>query len=135
MGVLSVVVVIGVFYAGMMYARSGTRGQFNGQFPGAQMGMRNVNGRVGMNAGGIVFGEIISKNETGVTVKMQDGSTKITLIDSNAQIMKSSAGSLTDLLVGTTISVTGTTNSDGSVTAQTVQIRPATSTFPGPRTN
>jgi hypothetical protein len=108
----------------MTYAKSQTpaRGQFadNGQVHG---GPGEGSARAGAN-GGITFGEIISKDETSVTIKMQNGSTKIVLVGGSAQVMKSTTGSLDDLAVGTQVTVTGAANSDGSVTAQSVQIRP-----------
>lgn len=125
-GLVALVIVGGgAFYGGMAYGKSQTpaRGQFgNGQFMGNGLlpggGMRG-----GMN-GGFTAGEIISKDETSITIKMQDGSTKIVLVGSNAQVMKSATGSVDDLTVGTQVTVTGSANSDGSVTAQSVQIRP-----------
>lgn len=38
--------------------------------------------------------------------------------------MKSASGSAADVAVGSSIVVTGSKNSDGSVTAQSIQIRP-----------
>lgn len=126
-GLVALIVVSGgAFYGGMSYAKSQTptRGQFgngqfigNGQLPGGGM-------RGGMN-GGFTAGEIISKDETSITIKMQDGSTKIVLVGSSAQVMKSTTGSVDDLAIGIQVTVTGSANSDGSVTAQSVQIRPA----------
>ncbi|MFZ2522228.1 MAG: hypothetical protein WAX44_04585 [Minisyncoccia bacterium] len=137
-GVIVVVVVGGVFYGGMTYGKSATpaRGQFaNGQFTGNINGARGAGARVGMN-GGFTAGEIISKDATSVTIKMQDGSTKIALIASSTQIMKSSTGSLSDLSTGVNVTITGAANSDGSVTAQSMQIRPAGSApIGGVRTN
>jgi|SRR3989344_3161288 len=119
----------GAFYGGMTYAKSQTpaRGQFgngqfmvNGQFTGGPGGAA----RTGAN-GGFTAGEIISKDETSLTIKIQDGSTKIVLVGSSAQIVKSTTGSIDDLAVGTQVTITGSANSDGSITAQSVQIRPA----------
>lgn len=124
-GVVAIVILGGVFYAGVAYGKSGTsaRSQFgNGQFTG------NLNGVGGMRAGmggGFIAGEIISKDVSSVTIKMQDGSTKIVLVGTSTQVMKSAIGTANDLITGTTVTVTGSANSDGSVTAQSVQIRPA----------
>lgn len=141
MGVVWVVViVVAAFYGGMVYGKSGspTRGQFgNGQFTGRLDGTTGMGVRGGMNGGGFTAGEIISKDELSITIKMQDGSTKIVLVGSSTQVMKSTTGSSDDLTTGTNVTVTGTANSDGSVTAQSVQIRPAGSLPFGdiPRTN
>jgi len=133
------VIIVGVaFYGGFVYGKSSTpsRGQFvSGQFPGNQNGLRGAGMMNGMN-GGFTAGEIISKDATSVTIKMQDGSTKIALIASSTQVLKSSSGTLNDLVIGTNITITGTSNSDGSVTAQSVQIRPVGSApMGGVRTN
>jgi hypothetical protein len=127
-GVVVIILLGGSFYSGMVYGKSGTpaRGQFgNGQFTG------NLNGMGGMRSamgGGFTAGEIISKDATSVTIKMQDGNTKIVLMGTSTPVMKSTTGTLSELSIGTNVTVTGTSNTDGSVTAQSVQIRPTGST-------
>ena len=69
-----------------------------------------------------VSGEIIGSDDKSVTVKLQDGSSKIVLLSDSAQINKASVGAKEDLKTGENIVVFGTTNSDGSVTAQSIQI-------------
>jgi hypothetical protein len=122
-----VVVIAGVsFYGGMAYAKSSApaRGQFtNGQFMGGQN--RTGGLRAAGSAGSIAFGEIVSKDATSVTVKTQDGSSKIVLVSASVKVTKSVEGSLDDLVAGENVSIVGTTNKDGSLTAQSVQIRPA----------
>lgn len=122
--VLVLVIAGGSFYGGMDYAKSKQpvrSGNFTGQF-GA--GVAGAN-RVGTRTGGFTAGQILSKDATSITIKMQDGSTKIVLIGSSTQVMKTAAGSANDLATGTDVTLTGSTNSDGSITAQSVQIRPA----------
>ena len=132
------VIIIGIaFYGGMIYGKSTvpSRGQFaNTQFAGNQNGARGINTRNGVN-GGFASGQIISKDATGVTIKMQDGSTKIVLIATSTQVMKLSSGTANDLTTGTNVTITGTSNSDGSVTAQSVQIRPEGLTTVGVKNN
>jgi len=128
-GIVGVVVIVGAaFYGGMVYGKSSSpaRGQFsNGQLTGRPDGAAGMGVRGGMNGGGFTAGEILSKDESSITIKMQDGSTKIVLVGSSTQIMKSITGSSDDLTTGTNVTVTGTANSEGSVTAESVQIRPA----------
>jgi hypothetical protein len=53
---------------------------------------------------------------------MQDGSTKIVLVSATTQITKSATGTQADLKTGENVVVTGTPNSDGSLTATNVQL-------------
>ncbi len=128
----SVVIVLiiagGSFYGGMAYAKNNSTvsfrsGSSNGQLT-AGLGNR-TGGSFGRTNGGFVAGEILSKDATSITVKMQDGSTKIVLVSKSTQVQKSISGTLEDLSIGTNVTVTGSANNDGSVTAQSVQIRPA----------
>ena len=125
-----VVVGAGAFYGGMVYGKS----QANGARPNFQnmtaaqrqqfAGARGANGRGGANGGGFVSGDIIAKDATSITVKTQDGSSKIVFLAGSTQISKSAAGSAADLNSGGQVVVNGTANSDGSVTATNIQIRP-----------
>lgn len=119
--IIGVVVVGGAFYSGVVYdAHKSTTPTRNGAtFTGMRMGARS---------GGFTAGDIIAKDATSITIKMQDGSTKIVLVATSTQIMKSAAGGLNDLVEGAGVTVMGATNSDGSVSAQSIQIRPTNST-------
>ena len=116
-----VVIAGGAFYAGTSYGKS--------QIPVSTRGM-NSGGR---NRGGFTTGQIISKDATGIVIQMQDGSTKIVLVGGSTKVLKAVSGSVDDLSVGTNIMITGSTNSDGSVTAQSIQIRPAETGSTTPR--
>lgn len=119
-GVVVVVLLGASFYGGTVYGKSGmrARGQIGmGQFMGG-MGMRGG----GMN-GGFTAGQILSKDQTGITLKLQDGSTKIVLIGATTQVMKEASSTVDDLSEGEQVTVVGTQNGDGSITARTVQAR------------
>lgn len=70
----------------------------------------------------MVRGEIIDKDETSITVKLPDGSSKILLISTNTSISKVSQGSRDDFKKGELVLALGSENSDGSVTAQEIQL-------------
>ena len=81
----------------------------------------------GMNRGGgdaFITGDIISHDDTSVTIQLKDTGSKIVFVSaSSTKISKITSGTLSDLTVGTKVMINGTTNSDGSVTANTVQLR------------
>ena len=130
--VVAVVFAGGGFYAGMKYQQSKTpsRGNF-AQFTGqggaagiaAQNGTRRIAG--GQNGASFVSGTVLSKDSNSITVKNQSGGSQIVILGSSAQYQKSVQGTSDDVTVGENVTVTGTQNSDGSLTAQNVQIRNA----------
>jgi hypothetical protein len=118
--ILVIVVGVGGFFAGMKYQQS-KRPAFSRQFDG-QQGMRTGQGnRQGFRP---VNGEIISNDDKSITVKLQDGSSKIVLISDKTSINKAADATKDDLKNGEKVMVFGQENSDGSVTAQNIQLNP-----------
>lgn len=118
-----------VFFIGMKYGQAGSNklgknfSQFGARNMGTQKGML---GGSGMNRnGGATMGEILSKDDKSITVKLRDGGSKIILYSNTTEISKFTAGTVDDLMVGSNIMVNGKANNDGSITAQTIQLRPA----------
>lgn len=141
----AVVVGGGAFFGGMKYAESKnprsrvSQADFqnlqNLSPEERQQGLQELNANAGAGfrggsgggqrgiGGGFTAGEIIAKDDKSVTVKLQDGGSKIVFLSDSTEITKSAEGTLGDLEVGKNISVNGTANSDGSVTAQSIQLR------------
>lgn len=131
--VIGIIAVGGLsFFAGTKVASSDPRGGFGGRdFPaGAQerFGQMGQMGPGGMARGGVpmgggfVAGEIISKDERSITVSLQDGGSRIIFLTENTPVSKQTSSSIADLSVGEQVMVTGSTNQDGSVSAQSVQV-------------
>ena len=123
-GVVAVAVIVGVsFLGGVQYGKSqiptGARGG-----AGQYSGVATRGARGGMN-GGLISGSVVSSDAQSITVSIPAGGSKIIYLSDSTQIMKSTEGGKTDLQTGTNIIVTGTANPDGSVIAQSIQIRPA----------
>lgn len=141
LGIVGIIVLVGVFYGGISYGKNSTATALNtngagenrtGQFGGA---MNNRGSRT--SGSGFVSGKIISKDANSITLEILSGDptlngatnpsgSKIIFVDTSTTVSKMATGSLNDLTTGTQVSVTGTTNPDGSVTAKSVQIRPQT---------
>jgi hypothetical protein len=126
---VAVVVVGGVaFFGGMKYEQQTRASSLTARFGDAAGQFRGTGTDAGTNSqirgnGNIASGQIISKTDSNITVKLPDGSSKIILLSNSTRISKEADGSIADLSVGTNITAAGTTNQDGSVTAQTIQIR------------
>lgn len=116
------------FYGGMRYAGSRSNNRaIPGQFGMMQNGEKLGGSRAGIMRGGfgMVSGEILSKDAKSITVKDRTGGSKIIFLGSSTEVMKSALGTMDDLAVGTSVITNGTTNADGSITATSIQIRPA----------
>lgn len=127
--VVALIVGAAAFFGGMKYQESKRTTAFR-QFP-------NVSGRGnaqfnGGNRAGIrpVNGEIISSDDKSITVKLTDGSSKIVLVSDKTTINKASEAQKADLKTGETVAVFGSENTDGSVTAQNIQLNPILRVMP-----
>lgn len=140
--ILPIIIVIiivggGAFYGGMKYSQSKAT---NNLSPTGLQNLRNLSPeerqqrfqqmgadigsafRGGQAGEGFVNGEIIAKDEQSITVKLRDGGSKIIFYSDSIEVGKFTNGSSSDLEIGETITVNGTANSDGSITAKTIQI-------------
>jgi len=72
-----------------------------------------------------VSGEVIAKDNDSITVKVQDGWSKIIFISDTTTVAKTEEGSLDDLAEGTQVVVFGSQNDDGSIAAESIQPNPS----------
>lgn len=125
--ILVVIVGGGAFLGGMKYQQS-KQPTFSRQAIDGQGQVQGQRGRVmGANRGGFqpVNGDIVSSDSNSITVKMADGSSKIVLFSDKTMINKADQVTKDDLKIGVKVAVFGQTNTDGSVTASNIQIKPS----------
>jgi cytochrome c biogenesis protein ResB len=126
--IVAVVVGGGAFYGGMKYAQSNISfgsNNFRSLSPAQRQQMANVNGRLGNQSGdNFATGDIISKDDKSITIKLRDGGSKIIFYSGDTEIDKFVSGATDDLEIGKSVSINGKTNQGGSITAQSIQLRP-----------
>lgn len=123
--VLVVLAAVGGFLGGMQYQKGNTGSNFA---QGGNGAFRQRSGMMGQNGQNFrpVRGQILNMDNNSLTVKLSDGSTKIVVLGGSTVYFKSTTALQGDLKNGDTVNVIGTQNSDGSVTAQDVQLNPPT---------
>jgi len=92
-------------------------------------------------AGGATFGTVIQIGNGSFTIQLPTSTsssattgTKLVLVDNSMQVTQMENVPTSNLQVGQTVIVSGNSNSDGSVTASSVQIVPAGARRPGSTT-
>lgn len=91
---------------------NGARTGANGQFRQNASGQRNT------------FGQIQDISSDRLTLKARDGSSQIVLLSSDTTYGKSVTASQSDFQTGASVVINGKSNSDGSITANSVQTAP-----------
>lgn len=121
------------FLGGIKYQKSKSNtpsnlGQ-NRQFQGGVGGFGNTRVSQGLSRNGgsnfrPISGEVISQDDKSITVKTIDGSSKIVLFSQKTEYSKGEVANKEEIMLGTKVMIFGTANTDGSVTAQSVQLNP-----------
>jgi Domain of unknown function (DUF5666) len=120
--IIVVVALIGGWYYGKTTsASSGVAGRLGAYSSSTRAAFA---GRGGAAGGGFVSGQILSIGAQSFTVQLANGNSEVVFYSSSTSVVKPTIASVSDLTVGSNVMIGGSTNSDGSVTAQTIQVRP-----------
>ncbi|HVN26657.1 MAG TPA: DUF5666 domain-containing protein [Candidatus Paceibacterota bacterium] len=124
------VVVIAVACAGVaffgvtMYGKSMTATGGRSGFGAFASSTRAFGRGTGTAGGGFAMGQIVAADAESITVQLPNGNSEVVFYSSSTQIEKPTLVSSSALTNGEQVVVTGSQNSDGSVTAQSIQVRP-----------
>lgn len=69
-------------------------------------------------------GEILDRDEKGITIKLRDGQSKIILFSNKTVIKKTQEATKNDLKKGEQVVIFGSENTDGIVSAENIQLNP-----------
>ena len=118
------------FFGGDAYA---SHKAANAMAAGPSLSFRNGGRGSSQRMGGFLGGQVIAKDPTSLTITTKDGSSKIVFVTAATPVMKEVQAQSSDVSIGQNITVIGTTNTDGSVTATSIQVRPADPANPTPK--
>jgi hypothetical protein len=135
--IIFVVAIAVGFIGGIFYQKSkmpsfarGGNFQAGGNY-GNHSGNREING-TGMPSQRIsskeTIGEITSVDDSSVTIKTPDGSSKIVMISDSTTVNQATKVDKTNLKVGSQVSISGDQNTDGTVTGKIINLNSATDT-------
>lgn len=120
---ISLTLIIAAFFGGMYYATP-TNTQQAGTDEQNGRNFRNRPGGQGFGkgfGGGMVTGSVLSLDATSMTVTLPEGGSKIVILSQDTKVSHTTESTLDAVKVGDTVSVMGTPNQDGSVTAQRIE--------------
>lgn len=138
---ICVIVAVVSFWGGLKYGQGKSAPTLaNSSFSGQSGQLRG--GTRGGTSGGFVSGSVISVDSKSLTVQLRNnpnsgngGATttqgtgsKIVFFSPSMTVEKTVSGSASDVAVGNQVTIVGSANSDGSVNANSIQIRPASPT-------
>jgi hypothetical protein len=127
---ISIIVSGGVgYYIGTHKQATPTRMQGAFGQGGAGQGQRGGFARGGVNSN-MINGDVVSLSDNILTVKGRDGGSRVVLFTGTTKVTKSVTGERGDVKEGSSVLIIGAQNTDGSVTAESVQIRPNGSSSP-----
>lgn len=122
-----VLVVVGIllFYAGTQYAKS--QPAATSAAASAYAGRTARTGAAATGAfGGGTTGTVVSIDSQSITIALKAGGSQIIFYGTSTPITLTTSGTPNDIQTGSNIMVTGTANSDGSLSAQSIRIVPNT---------
>jgi len=83
------------------------------------------------SGGGFVAGQISAMDSSSITLQLPNGNSEVVFYSSSTSVTEPTVVPVSNLTVGTNVMIGGTQNSDGSLTAQSIQVRTGGGVGPG----
>jgi hypothetical protein len=116
----------GAFYGGMMYQKS-QRPSFSGGMPGGAGGSGSSATQTQKTSYQPIVGTVSSADASSLTVRQENGSSRIVLSSSSTKVSRLLDALMSDIKTNDAVTVLGTINTDGTVTAASVSLSSASS--------
>ena len=123
------IIVVIALVGGFMYGKSinGTK-SLAGNSTSSTRGTFAGRGGAG---GGFVTGTVASIDSASITLQLPNGNSEVVFYSSSTSVTEPTVVSVSKLAVGSTVMVGGSSNADGSLTAQTIQVSTGNAGFRG----
>ena len=125
--VIAVIALVGGIFWGMAITPNRGTGTFAGR-TGVAGGAFAGRGGAG---GGLAMGSVTAIDAQSITLQLANGNSENVFYSSSTPVIVPQPASISSITTGTNVIITGTSNSDGSLTAQSIQVRSANTPGPG----
>lgn len=125
--VIALVVGVGAlsFFGGVQYQKAQVPSGFAGRtFSRTGSGQMQTGTSRRMGSGQPIMGEVMEIDDSSLTVKLPDGSSRIVLMSDKTILNKTASVEKSEIKKGEKVGVFGVTNTDGSIVAQSIQLNP-----------
>ena len=123
-GVIAVIALAGGFFWGKNMAVAGVAQNRNRAFVGPGTGAPGgFGGRGGAGGGGFVAGTVTAIDANSITLQLPNGNSENVFYSSSTSVVVPQTASISAIQSGAMVMIGGTQNTDGSMTATTIQVR------------
>lgn len=119
-----VIVGVGAFFGGEAVGRSSAASNLRSRFAAFGNGAGAFGNRAGGNGTSVLAGSVLSMDSQSLTLQGRDGSSHVVFYSTSTEVSQPTVVPVSALKAGENVTVMGTSNSDGSFTASSIDIRP-----------
>ena len=116
--IVAVIALVG----GIFWGKAMTPSRGAGTFAGAAGTRGAFAGRGGAGGGGLAMGTVTAIDSQSITLQLANGNSENVFYSSSTPVIVPQPASISSIKTGTNVIITGTSNSDGSLTAQSIQV-------------